>query len=117
MAQQGGRPQDAVGWEGRQGKVLCPDRDTLLDVSTRYLWVQRFSGSMAQWFRRGLDDQVETEDERDQRSSVETMSCQIKTKTKLGSTTDTKVILIVGRPQLIVNKCTQVRHYESYGKS
>ena len=25
--------------------MLCPDRDTLLDVSTRYLWVQWFSGS------------------------------------------------------------------------
>ena len=25
--------------------VLCPDRDTLLDVSTRYLWVQ-----WVQWF-------------------------------------------------------------------
>ena len=97
--------------------MLCPDRDTLLGVSTRCLWIQWVSGSMVQWFRRGLDDQVETEDERDQRSSVETMNCQIETKTKLGSTTDTKAILIVGRPQLIVNKCTQVRHYESYGKS
>ena len=48
---------------------------------------------------------------------METMDCQSKTKTKLGSTTDTKVILIVERPQLIVNKCTQVRHHESYGKS
>ena len=45
------------------------------------------------------------------------MSCQSKTKTKLRSTTDTKAILIVERPQLIVNKCTQERHYESYGKS
>ena len=69
-----------------------------------------------QWFRRGLDDQVETEDERGQGSSVETMNCQIKTKTKLRSTTDTEVILIVEGPQLIVNKCTQVRHYESYGR-
>ena len=33
------------------GLVLCPDRDTLLDVSARYLWVQWFSGSMVQWFR------------------------------------------------------------------
>ena len=32
-------------------KLLCPDRDTLLDVSTRYLWVQCISGSMVQWFR------------------------------------------------------------------
>ena len=71
---------------------------------------------MVQWFRRGLDDQVETEDERDQRSSVETMNCQIKTKTKLRSTTDTEAILIVESPQLIVNKRTRVRHYESYGK-
>ena len=71
---------------------------------------------MVQWFRRGLNDQVETEDERDQRSSRETMNCQSKTKTKLESTIDTKAILIVERPQLIVNKCTQVRHYESYGK-
>ena len=45
------------------------------------------------------------------------MDCQSKAKTKLGSTTDTKAILIVERPQLIVNKGTQVRHYESYGKS
>src|ERR1700677_2915782 len=56
-----------------QARVLCPDRDTRLDVSARYLWVQCvqwfnvFSGSMVQWFRRGLDDQVETEGERDQR--------------------------------------------------
>ena len=97
--------------------VLCPDRDTLLDVSTRYLWYNEFSGSVVQWFRRGLDDQVETEDERGQRSSRETMNCQIKTKTKLRSTTDTRVILIVGSPQLIVNKCTQMRHCESYGRS
>ena len=48
--------------------------------------------------------------------SMETMNCQSKTKTKLGSTTDTNAILIVEGPQLIVNKCTQVRHYESYGK-
>ena len=72
---------------------------------------------MGQGFRRGLDDQVETEAERDQRSSMETMNCQSKTKTKLRSTTDTKAILIVERPQLIVNKCTQWRHYESCGKS
>ena len=71
---------------------------------------------MVQWFRRGLDDQVETEDERDQKSSVKTMNCQIKTKTKLRSTIDTEAILIVESPQLIVNKSTQVRHYESYGK-
>ena len=66
---------------------------------------------MDQWFdgfRRGLNDQVETEDERDQREfSVETMNCQSKTKTKLRSTTDTETILIVESPQLIVNKCTQ----------
>ena len=96
--------------------MLCPDRDTLLDVSARYLWIQWISGSAVQWFRGGLDDQVETEDERDQRSSKETMNCQSKTKTKLGSTTDTGAILIVESPQLIVNKRTQVRHYESYGK-
>ena len=96
--------------------LLCPDRDTLLGVSARYLWIQWVSGSVVQWFRRGLDDQVETEDERDQRSSVETMNCQSKTKTKLRSTTDTEAILIVESPQLIVNKRTQVRHYESYGK-
>ena len=46
--------------------VLCPDRDTLLDVSARYLWVRWVSGSRVQWLRRGLNDQVETEDERDQ---------------------------------------------------
>ena len=71
---------------------------------------------MVQWFRGGLDDQVETEDEKDQWCSVETMNCQTKTKTKLRSTTDTEAILIVESPQLIVNKRTQVRHYESYGK-
>ena len=65
-------------------------------------------GSRVQWFRRGLNDQVETEDERNQ------WNCQSKTRTKLRSTTDTKVILIVERSQLIVNKCMQVRHYESY---
>ena len=43
--------------------MLCPDRDTRLDVSARYLWVQCVNGSMVQWFRRGLDDHVETEDE------------------------------------------------------
>ena len=84
-------------------------------MSARYLWARWVSGSRVQWFRRGLDDQVETEDERGQRSSVETVNCQIKTKTKLRSTTDTEAILIVEGPQLIVNKCTQVRHYESYG--
>ena len=36
---------------------------------------------------------------------------------ELGSTTGTKVILIVGESQLIVNTCTQVHHHESYGKS
>ena len=25
--------------------MLCPDRDTLLDMSARYLWVQGFKGS------------------------------------------------------------------------
>ena len=69
--------------------MLCPDRDTLLGVSTRYLWVQWVRVSMVQWFRQGLDDQVETEDERDQRGSMETMNCQIKTKTKLRSKEDT----------------------------
>ena len=48
---------------------------------------------------------------------METMNCQSKTKTKLRSTTDTEAILIVESPQLIVNKDTQLRHYESYGKS
>ena len=38
------------------------------------------------------------------------MNCQSKTKTKLGSTTDTKVILIVEKPLLIVNKHMQMRH-------
>ena len=47
---------------------------------------------------------------------MEPMNCQNKTKTKLRSTTDTKAILIVESPQLIVNKSTQVRHHESYGK-
>jgi hypothetical protein len=86
--------------------VLCPCRDTLLDVSTRYLWVQGFSGSMVQWFRGGLNDQVWTEDERNP------VDCKIKTKTKLRSTTDTKVILIVEDPQLIVNTRTQMSHRE-----
>ena len=44
------------------------------------------------------------------------MNCQNRTKTKLGSTTDTEAILIVESPQLIVNKDTQLRHYESYGR-
>ena len=78
--------------------------------------MQWVSGSVVQWFRRGLDDQVETEDERGQRGSREAMNCQSKTKTRLRSTTDTEAILIVESPQLIVNKRTQVRHYESYGK-
>ena len=67
-------------------------------------------GSRVQWFRGGLNDQVWTDDERNP------VDCKIKTKTKLRSTTDTEAILIVESPQLIVNKCTQVRHYESYGK-
>ena len=45
------------------------------------------------------------------------MDCKSKTKTKLGSTTDTKPILVVEWTQLIVNKRMQVHHYESYGKS
>ena len=45
------------------------------------------------------------------------MDCKIKAKTKLGSTTDTEAILIVESPQLIVNKCTQIRHYESYRRN
>ena len=49
--------------------------------------------------------------------SMEAMNCQSKTKTKLRSTTDTKAILIVEGPQLIVNKHTQVCHYESYGRN
>ena len=65
---------------------------------------------MVRWFRGGLNDQVWTEDERNP------VDCKIKTKTKLRSTTDTEAILIVESPQLIVNKCTQVRHYESYGR-
>ena len=40
--------------------LLCPCRDTRLDMSARYLWVQRGD----QWFRGGLNDQVWTEDER-----------------------------------------------------
>ena len=47
---------------------------------------------------------------------METMNCQSTTKTKLRSTTDTEAILIVESPQLIVNKYTQLRHYESYGR-
>ena len=38
------------------------------------------------------------------------MDCKIEKKTKLRSTTDTEAILIVESPQLIVNKCTQMRH-------
>ena len=45
------------------------------------------------------------------------MDGKSKTKTKLGSTTDTKPILIVEEAQLIVNKCMQVHHYKSYRKS
>ena len=91
--------------------MLCPCRDTLLDVSARYLWVQCISGSMVWGFRRGLHDQVETEDERNP------VDCKIKTKTKLRSTTDAEAILIIESPQLIVNKCTQMRRYESYGRN
>ena len=58
--------------------MLCPCRDTLLDVSTRYLWVQG-----DQWFRGGLNDQVWTEDERNP------VDCKIKTKTKLRNKEDT----------------------------
>ena len=90
---------------------------TRLDVSAKYLWVQCVSDSIVRWFRRGLDDQVETEDERDQRSSMETMNCQSKTKTKLRSTTDTEAILIVESSTAYRNKYTQLHHYESYGKS
>ena len=63
---------------------------------------------MGRCFRGGLNDQVWTEDERNP------VDCKIKMKTKLRSTTDTKAILIVEGPQLIVNTRTQVRHYESY---
>ena len=58
--------------KGPHDNVLCPCRDTLLDMSTRYLWVQGFSGSVVQWFRGGLDDQVETEVERNP------MDCKIR---------------------------------------
>ena len=91
--------------------MLCPDRDTRLNMSTRYLWVQGvqwFNGSMVQMRPR------QPSRDRGQEGARETMDCQNRAKTKLGSTTDTKSILIVGGPQLIVNKCTQVRHYESY---
>ena len=31
--------------------MLCPDRDTRLDVSAKYLWVQcEFNVSVVQWF-------------------------------------------------------------------
>ena len=81
-------------------------------MSARYLWVQRgVSVSMVQWFRGGLNDQVWTEDERNP------VDCKIKSKTKLRSTTDTKAILIVESPQLIVNICTQLHHYESYRRN
>ena len=73
-----------------------------------------FKGSEVQWdrwFRGGFNSQVWTEGERNP------VDCKSKTKTELGSTTDTKAILIVEGPQLIVNKYTQVCHYESYGKS
>ena len=45
------------------------------------------------------------------------MDCKSKTKTKLGSTTDAKAILIVEETQLRENKHMQVHHYESYRKS
>ena len=51
------------------------------------------------------------------RGQEESMDCKRKTKTKLRSTTDTKVILIVEGAQLIVNMCTQVHHHESYRMS
>ena len=47
----------------------------------------------------------------------ESMNCQSKMKTKLRSTTDTEAILIVEESQPTVNKCMQVHHYESYGRS
>ena len=110
-------------WAGKRVKgggafpwafVLCPDRDTLLDVSARYLWVQG-----AQWFNGSMVQRRPRQPSRDrsQEGSKESMDCQSKAKTKLRSTTDTEAILIAEGPQLIVNKCTQVRHYESYGRS
>ena len=79
--------------------MLCPCRDTLLDMSARYLWVQ--------W----CDDaeEVSTTKYRQKMRGI-LVDCKIKTKTKLRSTTDTKAILIVGGPQLIVNTRTQVSH-------
>ena len=64
--------------------------------------IQRFSGS----------DEVLTTKYRQKMRGI-LVDCKSKTKTKLGSTTDTKSILIVEKAQLIVNKCTQVHHYES----
>ena len=42
-------------------------------------------GSMVQWFRRGLDDQVETEDERDSKefSGADELSDKDKDKAKV----------------------------------
>ena len=94
--------------------MLRPDRDTLLDMSAKYLWVQGI-----QWFN-GLMVQMRPwrpSRDRGQEESKESMDCQNRVKTKLRSTTDTEAILIVEGPQLIVNKRTQVRHYESYRMS
>ena len=71
---------------------------------------------MVQWFD-GSDEALRPSRDRGQEESKESMDCQNRVKTKLRSTTDTEAILIVEGPQLIVNKRTQVRHYESYRMS
>ena len=73
-------------------------------------------GSMDQWTNGSMVQMRSRQPSRD-RGWEESMDCQSKTKTKLESTTDTEAILIVEESQLIVNKCTQVRHYESYGRN
>ena len=66
--------------------MLCPERDTRLDVSARYLWVQR-----VQWFK-GLMVQMRPRQpsrDRGQEGSKEAMNCQNRMKTKLRSKEDT----------------------------
>ena len=72
---------------------------------------------MVQWFSGSEEVSTTKYRQRLRGINEESIDCQSKTKTKLRSTTDTEAILIVESPQLIVNKCMQMRHYESYGKN
>ena len=71
-------------------------------------------GSVVQWF--GGSEEVSTTKYGQKMRGI-SVDCKIRTKTKLRSTTDTKAILIVESPQLIVNTYTQLRHYESYRRN